>query len=110
MCVCRGYPVDGRFHFSTILCIAAVRGWIVGAVHLDHFARLIFDDTRAFDKIGIAQADFITRIQAIILRRWRFTEVILFDIEDFREGVRVPAPGSSGLLIELPNSSTRSSG
>src|SRR5688572_15141508 len=71
LCVRSREPMDGGFDLSSILRVAAAGGWVVGGVHFDDLARIILDDVRTLDEIGVAQPDFIARIKTIVFWRRR---------------------------------------
>ncbi len=43
-------------------------------------------NTGAFDQISVPQPDFVPGIQAMVFGRWGLAEVVLFDVQDLREG------------------------
>ena len=84
----RRHPMDRRFHFAAVRCVAAARIRVIRAVNLHHVASIILDHAGAFHQVGIAQPHFVTRKQPEVLGRRRLAEIILFDIEHSGKGYR----------------------
>src|SRR5579884_276973 len=79
-------PVDGRLHLAIVRRVAALGRRVVGAVQRENLAGFfVLGDADALDEIGVAQPYFPAGSQAKVIFRRIFTEILLLDIQLFRE-------------------------
>ena len=98
--------MNGRFHFAAIGRVAAAARRIISAVNFDHVARASLITLVGGDEVGVAQANFFARRQAIVLGRRNFAEVVLLNVDLAREGNLTGAGGGVfGVVGDLDNSS-----
>ena len=86
-------------NLAIVRSATTARFGIVGAMQLDHFAGLVvFDHLLASDIVGVFQSHFSSGSQSEELLVWFLAEIILLDIDDFREGY-LARPGIGILRI-----------
>ena len=103
--------MDCALDFAPIRGIPTACCRVVGADDFDNFSRVrVFDEIFAFNDLPVSEAHLFAGSQAEVLWGRFFTKIILLDVDHLENGsFRVPAEGSSGLLI-ASNSSVLPSG
>ena len=79
--VCCRDPVDGALNLAAIWRFAALAQRVIDAVDYLDLAVCILFDALASDKVSALEADFAFRLQAEVLLRRFFHEVVGFDVE-----------------------------
>ena len=98
--------MDGALYFSAIGGVATTGLRIISAVYFRHQTGFrIADIILALDDVSVAQADLPPGCQAEVFRWGLFAEVLPLNVERVEKGtLRVPAEGSSGLLVASSSS------
>src|SRR6516165_6935119 len=79
-------PVEGGFHLAVVRRVAALGGGVVGAVQLNYFASFfVLFHADALDEISVAQSYLAARRETEVILRRILAEILLLDVEDFRE-------------------------
>src|SRR5580704_12142950 len=77
--------MHGGLYLAAVGRVAPAACRIVGAMHLDNVAALVFDDALSGDEVGIAQPHLFAGREPVVLRRRNLAEIVVIDKNFARE-------------------------